>query len=251
MTTAPVLPDVPPLAGFTSRNRRKTINNSPLTGDPATDKCPRIRPVAAVVRCRSDYPLRHRDHCPLLPDVPPLAGFTVGVTAARRAEELGTMLERRGAVVLHGPAIRIVPLADDADLLAATKTLVARAAGHHGRHDRDRVPRLGRGRRGLGARGGPARRPGLGHADRPRPEGTRCDPGDGLERRVVAGVGVVGGGAGAPAGRRGRGQADRGAAARRAAAGRRRGADDGRVPRSWRCRSTAGSRPPTSGRWTA
>ena len=57
--------------------------------------------------------------------VPALAGFTVGVTAARRAEELGTMLERRGAVVLHGPAIRIVPLADDADLLAATKTLVA------------------------------------------------------------------------------------------------------------------------------
>jgi uroporphyrinogen-III synthase len=58
--------------------------------------------------------------------VPPLAGFTVGVTAARRAEELGTMLERRGAVVQHGPAIRIVPLADDADLLAATRALVAR-----------------------------------------------------------------------------------------------------------------------------
>jgi uroporphyrinogen-III synthase len=58
--------------------------------------------------------------------VPPLAGFTVGVTAARRAEELGTMLERRGAVVVHGPAIRIVPLADDTDLLAATRDLVAR-----------------------------------------------------------------------------------------------------------------------------
>ena len=52
--------------------------------------------------------------------VPALVGFTVGVTAARRAEELATMLERRGAVVLHGPAIRIVPLADDADLLAAS-----------------------------------------------------------------------------------------------------------------------------------
>ena len=59
-------------------------------------------------------------------DVPTLAGFTVGVTAARRAEELGTMLERRGAVVQHGPAIRIVALADDADLLAATRDLVAR-----------------------------------------------------------------------------------------------------------------------------
>src|SRR5690349_12024087 len=54
----------------------------------------------------------------------PLAGFTVGVTAARRAEELGTLLTRRGAAVLHAPALRIVPLADDSELLAATKDLV-------------------------------------------------------------------------------------------------------------------------------
>src|SRR6478609_1413565 len=54
----------------------------------------------------------------------PLAGFTVGVTAARRAEELGTLLTRRGASVLHAPALRIVPLADDSELLAATKDLV-------------------------------------------------------------------------------------------------------------------------------
>jgi uroporphyrinogen-III synthase len=60
------------------------------------------------------------------PEVPPLAGFTVGVTAARRAEELGTMLERRGAVVQHGPAIRLVPLADDTDLLEATRALITR-----------------------------------------------------------------------------------------------------------------------------
>jgi uroporphyrinogen-III synthase len=61
-----------------------------------------------------------------VPDVPPLAGFTVGITAARRAEELAVMLERRGAAVQHGPAIRIVPLADDTDLLAATRALLAR-----------------------------------------------------------------------------------------------------------------------------
>jgi uroporphyrinogen-III synthase len=57
--------------------------------------------------------------------VPPLAGFAVGVTAARRADELGTMLERRGATVVQGPALRIVPLADDAELLAATRGLIA------------------------------------------------------------------------------------------------------------------------------
>lgn len=55
--------------------------------------------------------------------IEPLAGFTVGVTAARRAEELGTLLERRGAEVLHAPALRIVPLADDTELLDATKEL--------------------------------------------------------------------------------------------------------------------------------
>jgi uroporphyrinogen-III synthase len=54
----------------------------------------------------------------------PLAGFTVGVTAARRADELGALLQRRGAAVLHAPALRIVPLADDTELLAATKELI-------------------------------------------------------------------------------------------------------------------------------
>ncbi|MDT0396932.1 MULTISPECIES: uroporphyrinogen-III synthase [Streptomyces] len=57
----------------------------------------------------------------------PLAGFTVGVTAARRADELGALLERRGAAVLHAPALRIVPLADDSELLAATKDLIGQA----------------------------------------------------------------------------------------------------------------------------
>ncbi|MFB6825191.1 uroporphyrinogen-III synthase [Streptomyces virginiae] len=54
----------------------------------------------------------------------PLAGFTVGVTAARRADELIALLRRRGAQVLHAPALRIVPLADDSELLAATKELI-------------------------------------------------------------------------------------------------------------------------------
>ncbi|MFF9042021.1 uroporphyrinogen-III synthase [Streptomyces sp. NPDC014892] len=57
----------------------------------------------------------------------PLAGFTVGVTAARRADELGALLQRRGAAVLHAPALRIVPLADDSELLAATKDLLDQA----------------------------------------------------------------------------------------------------------------------------
>ncbi|RCG22140.1 uroporphyrinogen-III synthase [Streptomyces diacarni] len=57
--------------------------------------------------------------------VPPLTGYTVAVTAARKAEELGALLQRRGAHVRYAPALRIVPLTDDAELRAATRQLVA------------------------------------------------------------------------------------------------------------------------------
>ncbi len=59
-------------------------------------------------------------------DLAPLAGFTVAVTAARRREELSSLLVRRGARVLEAPAIRIIPTHDDEELLAATRACVAR-----------------------------------------------------------------------------------------------------------------------------
>ena len=68
-----------------------------------------------------------RDDQTQAPTVGPLAGFTVGVTAARRADELGALLLRRGAAVLHAPALRIVPLSDDSELLTATKQLIDHA----------------------------------------------------------------------------------------------------------------------------
>ncbi|MDF5753788.1 uroporphyrinogen-III synthase [Spongiactinospora sp. TRM90649] len=54
-----------------------------------------------------------------------LAGFTIGVTANRRVEELCALLERRGARVVSAPAIRLVPLAEDSELLAATRAMLA------------------------------------------------------------------------------------------------------------------------------
>jgi uroporphyrinogen-III synthase len=51
----------------------------------------------------------------------PLAGFTIGITAARRREEFAAALERRCARVISAPAIRIVPLADDSQLHEATR----------------------------------------------------------------------------------------------------------------------------------
>ena len=56
----------------------------------------------------------------------PLAGYTVAVTAARRKEELGALLERRGARVIYAPAIRIVPLSDDTELVAVTRAVLER-----------------------------------------------------------------------------------------------------------------------------
>jgi uroporphyrinogen-III synthase len=53
--------------------------------------------------------------------IEPLAGYTIGITAARRREEFAAALERRGAKVMSAPAIKIVPLADDSELLAATR----------------------------------------------------------------------------------------------------------------------------------
>ncbi|MFV2018741.1 uroporphyrinogen-III synthase [Micromonospora sp. LOL_023] len=50
-----------------------------------------------------------------------LSGFTIGVTADRRRDELAALLERRGARVVLAPALRIVPLADDTELRAATR----------------------------------------------------------------------------------------------------------------------------------
>ncbi len=55
----------------------------------------------------------------------PLVGWTVAITAARRREEFGAALERHGAKVVYGPAIRLVPLADDAELLEATRRCLA------------------------------------------------------------------------------------------------------------------------------
>ena len=55
---------------------------------------------------------------------PTLAGFTVGITADRRWEEQAELLRRRGASVIHGPAIRTLPLHPGAGLREATEALI-------------------------------------------------------------------------------------------------------------------------------
>ncbi len=53
-----------------------------------------------------------------------LEGFRIGVTSDRRSEDLIAAFERRGAEVLHAPAIRIAPAADDARLTEDTAAII-------------------------------------------------------------------------------------------------------------------------------
>lgn len=55
-----------------------------------------------------------------------LAGVTALVTADRRADDLGAALERRGARVLHTPAMTIIPTTEDEQVVERTRELIAR-----------------------------------------------------------------------------------------------------------------------------
>ncbi|MGH9188114.1 MAG: uroporphyrinogen-III synthase [Acidimicrobiales bacterium] len=59
----------------------------------------------------------------------PLDGFTVGVTADRRAEEQAELLRARGATVVLGPTIHTSPVDPDRRLREVTEALVADPPG--------------------------------------------------------------------------------------------------------------------------
>lgn len=56
----------------------------------------------------------------------PLTGCVIVITADRRKSELAGALERRGATVAYAPALSTIPNVDDAHLVAATRSLIAR-----------------------------------------------------------------------------------------------------------------------------
>jgi uroporphyrinogen-III synthase len=53
-----------------------------------------------------------------------LAGFRIGITSDRRSEDLIAALERRGAEVLHAPALRIAPHDQDGPVIAQTRAVI-------------------------------------------------------------------------------------------------------------------------------
>ena len=59
-----------------------------------------------------------------IPTEPPLAGWRVGVTADRRADQQIEALRRRGADVVHGCTMRTLNLSDDARLLEVSRALI-------------------------------------------------------------------------------------------------------------------------------
>jgi uroporphyrinogen-III synthase len=56
-----------------------------------------------------------------------LRGFRIGVTSDRRSQDLIAALERRGAYVLHAPALKIAPNDQDAWLIEETRAVIAAA----------------------------------------------------------------------------------------------------------------------------
>lgn len=54
-----------------------------------------------------------------------LSGFTVGVTADRRAQEQTLLLERLGAQVVRGPTIKTLPVIGTDELRSVTESLIA------------------------------------------------------------------------------------------------------------------------------
>lgn len=74
-----------------------------------------------MVSATSAPPYRTPQHAP---DAV-LAGTTIVVAADRRAGDLASALERRGARVYRAPALSIVPNADDEELLRRTRDLIA------------------------------------------------------------------------------------------------------------------------------
>jgi uroporphyrinogen-III synthase len=59
------------------------------------------------------------------PDSPPLTGYRIAVTSARRSEELCALLSRQGAEVCSAPAINMIALPDDDELQNNTEALIA------------------------------------------------------------------------------------------------------------------------------
>jgi len=54
----------------------------------------------------------------------PLSGFRIGVTSDRRADDLIAALERRGAQVLHAPALTVTPNDQDGTLISDTREVI-------------------------------------------------------------------------------------------------------------------------------
>ena len=59
------------------------------------------------------------------PELGELTGVRIGVTAHRRATDLIAALERRGAQVVHAPALMISPVAEDTRVVEDTRALLA------------------------------------------------------------------------------------------------------------------------------
>lgn len=83
------------------------------------------RPTPAHGRIPTNAPSASTPDLGTVPALPQtLAGFRIGVTSDRRSDELISAFQRRGAEVMHAPALRIAPLTESVTLQHDTNKVI-------------------------------------------------------------------------------------------------------------------------------
>lgn len=83
------------------------------------------RPTPAHDRIPTNAPSASTPDLGTVPALPQtLAGFRIGVTSDRRSDELISAFQRRGAEVMHAPALRIAPLTESVTLQHDTNKVI-------------------------------------------------------------------------------------------------------------------------------
>lgn len=123
---SPAVTVIGPVAALAAEDRERVLGEltphraiAPRTLEPAD---PDPTPSTASTTTTETHP--HMDTTPTQADGP-LTGRTVAVTAHRRAEDQMGALQRKGATTIAAPALKLVPVDQDADVVTETRQMLA------------------------------------------------------------------------------------------------------------------------------
>lgn len=99
-------------------------SGTPRSSHPRTAWSEQLRGSEGPEGCEGSDRLAEAQTTPVEPAGAPLRGFHVAVTCDRRSADLVDAFARRGATVLHAPAVRIAPVDEDDLLEADTQAVI-------------------------------------------------------------------------------------------------------------------------------